>query len=85
MTETTVTKEALEQRITEALIEFGAEAELIRPEASWEELDVDSLDLVELAQIVEDEYGVELRESDMEQLQTVGDAVEMVSSRLPGA
>ena len=29
-------------------------------------MDVDSLDLVELAQIVEDEYGVQLKGEDME-------------------
>ncbi len=77
-----VSKEAVADRIAEALVEFGAEREAISPEATWEALDIDSLDLVELAQIVEDEYGVELREADMEQLETVGDAIEMVSSRL---
>ena len=66
MTEATVNREALEARITEALVEFGAERDDIDAEATWEQLDVDSLDLVELAQIVEDEYGVELREADME-------------------
>lgn len=82
MAETTVTREAIEARITEALVEFGAERELIEPAATWDALDVDSLDLVELAQIVEDDYGVELRESDMAELETVGDAVEMISGRL---
>jgi len=82
MTETIATREALEQRVTEALVEFGAERDEISPAATWSQLDVDSLDLVELAQIIEDEYGVELREADMEQMKTVGDAVEMVHARL---
>ena len=82
MTEATANREVLETRITEALVEFGADRDEINPEATWEQLDVDSLDLVELAQIVEDEYGVELREADMEQMKTVGDAVEMVHARL---
>ncbi len=82
MTEATATREALEQRVTEALVEFGAERDEIGPEATWDQLDVDSLDLVELAQIIEDEYGVELRETDMEQMKTVADAVEMVHARL---
>ena len=82
MTEATVSREALEARITDALVEFGAERAEIDADANWEQLDVDSLDLVELAQIVEDEYGVELREADMEQMKTVGDAVEMVHARL---
>ena len=36
-------------------------AESVTRDATFEELDVDSLDLVELAQIVEDEFGVELK------------------------
>lgn len=83
MAETTVTREAIEQRVTEALVEFGAEESAVSTAATWEELDIDSLDLVELAQIVEDEYEVELREADMEQMKTVGDAVEMIAARLP--
>ena len=55
---TTVTREELEQRVFSALEEFGAEAERIGPDSTFESLDVDSLDIVELAQIVEDEYGV---------------------------
>jgi len=82
MTDTTITREAIEERVFAALVEFGAEEDAIRPAATWEELDVDSLDLVELAQIIEDDYGVELRESDMEQLKTVDDAVAMVAGRL---
>lgn len=82
MTDTKTTPEAIEQRVADALVEFGAERELIEPEASWDDLDVDSLDLVELAQIVEDEYGVELREADMKKMKTVGDAVAMITQRL---
>lgn len=82
MPETKATREELEQRIADALVEFGAERDDIDASATWNQLDVDSLDLVELAQIMEDEYGVELREADMEQMKTVGDAVEMVHARL---
>ena len=53
----------------------------ITREATFEELDVDSLDLVELAQIVEDEYGVELKGDDVKDLKTVGDVIELVVAR----
>lgn len=82
MTQTLITREALERRINEALIEFGVEPGASRPDATWEEIDVDSLDLVELAQIIEVEYGVELRQADMAEMKTVGDAVDLVSARL---
>ena len=45
-----------------------------RASATFEELDIDSLDLVELAQVVEEEYGVVLKGEDMKDLKTVGDA-----------
>ena len=52
-----------------------------RADATFEELDIDSLDLVELAQIVEDEYGVVLKGEDMKELKTVGDAVDLITER----
>src|ERR671927_114762 len=55
---TTATREQIEARVFEALEGFGAEPGQISADAEFEALDIDSLDLVELAQIVEDEYGV---------------------------
>ncbi len=74
-------KEQIEKRMTDALESFGAEREQIKREATWEELDIDSLDLVELAQIVEEEYGVKMKEEDMKDLKTVGDSVDFVAER----
>jgi len=78
---TTVNKEQIEERVTQALEEFGADPDQISRDAEFEALDVDSLDLVELAQIVEDEYGVQLKGEDMEGLKTVGQAVDLVAER----
>ena len=80
---TTATRQEIEQRVQKALEEFGAEPDQINPDAEFEALDVDSLDLVELAQIVEDEYGVQLKGEDMEGVKTVGQAVDLVTSKLP--
>jgi acyl carrier protein len=77
----TATPEAVEARIVEALASFGPDADQVTREATFEELDIDSLDLVELAQIVEDEYGVELKGDDMKGLKTVGDAIDLVVAR----
>ena len=79
---TTVTKEQVEERITEALIEFGAEPDKINRDAEFEALEVDSLDLVELAQIAEDEWGVQIKGEDMEGIRTVGQAVDLVAERM---
>jgi acyl carrier protein len=79
-----VTSQQVEARVVEALASFGPEADEITRESTFEELDIDSLDLVELAQIVEDEYGVVLKGDDMKELQTVGDAVDLVLSKADG-
>ncbi len=76
------TKEQLEARVIDALVEFGEDREGLSGGSRFEDLDVDSLDLVELAQIVEDEYGIEVQDSDLEKVETVNDVVELVSQRL---
>jgi acyl carrier protein len=77
----TVTPDQVQARVVEAIASFGPDPEAITPEASFEELDIDSLDLVELAQIVEEEYGVELKSEDMRDMKTVGDAVDLIVAR----
>jgi len=77
----TVTPEAVETTVRDALAQFGPEPEEITPDATFEDLDVDSLDLAELSQIIEDEYGVQLKGDDVGKIKTVGDAVDMVVSR----
>ena len=77
----TVTNQQVEARVIEALASFGPDVSQITREATFEELDIDSLDLVELAQIVEDEYGVVLKGEDMKELKTVGDAIDLIASR----
>ena len=76
-----VTNEQVETRVVEALASFGPDADQISRASTFEELDIDSLDLVELAQIVEDEYGVVLTGDDMKELKTVGDAIDVIVSR----
>jgi acyl carrier protein len=78
---TTATAEQVEKTITEALPQFGVDESQISRDATFEELDVDSLDLAELSQIIEDEYGVQLKGEDVAKIKTVGDAVDLVVSR----
>ena len=77
----TITTEQVETRVVETLASFGPDESLITREATFEELDIDSLDLVELAQVVEDDYGVVLKGEDMKELKTVGDAIDLIVSR----
>jgi acyl carrier protein len=81
MTRTAFTRDAIEARINEALYEFGVDPGAANLNSTWEDIDVDSLDLAELAQIIEDEYGVELRHADMQAMKTVGHAVDLIAAR----
>jgi acyl carrier protein len=78
---TIATAEQVEQTIKDALPQFGVDESQITRDATFEELDVDSLDLAELSQIIEDEYGVQLKGEDVAKIKTVGDAVDLVVSR----
>ena len=77
----TVTRENVQKTVYEALPQFGVDESQISREASFEDLDVDSLDLAELSQIIEDEYGVTLKGDDVGKIKTVGDAIDLVVSR----
>ena len=78
---TTITPEAVERTVFDALPQFGVEESEITRDATFEQLDVDSLDLAELSQIVEDEYGVKIEGDDMPNIKTVGDAVDYIVAR----
>jgi acyl carrier protein len=79
---TTITEEQVENVVVESLETFGADPKLIAPQATFEALDVDSLDLAELAQIVHEQFGVELKGADVAEVKTVQDAIKLIASRL---
>jgi acyl carrier protein len=78
---TDVTTDNVEKVIFDGLVELGTERDQLSRDASLEDHDVDSLDLVELAQIVEDEFGVELRGDDVKDVKTVGEVIDLVVSK----
>jgi len=78
---TQVSPENVEKTIFDGLVELGTERDQLARDASLEDLDVDSLDLVELAQIVEDEYGVELKGDDVKDVKTVGEVIDLVVTK----
>ena len=71
----------IEKVITDSLISFGANAEDINRDAELAALDIDSLDLAELSQIIEEQFGVELTSADVAEITTVGDAIDLVAER----
>jgi acyl carrier protein len=78
---TATTPETVEKTDYDALPQFGDEESELTRDSTFEELDVDSLDLAELSQIIEDEHGVQLKGDDVAKIKTVGDAIDLVVSR----
>ena len=76
-------REEVFERVKEVLTEqLGVDENEINEEASFQEdLDADSLDLVELIMSLEEEFGTEISDEDAQKIQTVGQAVDYVASR----
>jgi acyl carrier protein len=84
MATTTTTPQDVEATVIANLVEFGADSDAVRREATLEEIDVDSLDLVELTQVVEETYDIDLEGADFKNIKTVGDVVDLVLARVQG-
>ena len=74
----------IELRMNTVLVtELGIDETKIDNDARFEEdLEVDSLGVVELLMALEDEFGVSIPDEEAENVDTVGQAVDMVIARL---
>jgi acyl carrier protein len=52
--------------------------ETAAPESTWGDLDVDSLDLVEVVKALEDRYEIQIADGRLKSIASVGDAVALV-------
>ena len=68
------------RRLKKIIVEqLGVDEEEVQPQASFvEDLNADSLDLVELIMSLEEEFGMEISDEDAEKIQKVQDAVDFI-------
>jgi acyl carrier protein len=79
-----MSREELFERVKEVIIEqLGVDPEKVIDEARFrEDLEADSLDLVELIMAFEDEFGGEISDDEAREIKTVGQAVKYLEGRL---
>lgn len=74
----------LYERIRVIIVEqLGVDEDKVTQDARFrEDLEADSLDLVELIMAMEDEFGGEISDEEAQQLKTVGQAVDYLQQRM---
>jgi acyl carrier protein len=74
------TVQEIEEVVYDGLEFLGVDRKDISPDMTLEALDVDSLDLLELGQMVKDRTGIKVEAEAFADVHTVGDAVRVIAS-----
>ena len=76
-------EKSIEQRIKDIIVEqLGVNPDQVTPEAKFiEDLGADSLDTVELVMALEEEFGSEIPDDEVEKLTSVGDVIRYIEEQ----
>jgi len=81
-----VTPDEIKDLLTTLLVEeFDIQPDLLTDSATLEELDLDSLDMVEIGQVIDQKYGVRIKASDGEGVTDFGGIIEMIHKKIETA
>ena len=78
--------ESIDERVKKIVVDLlGVDADRVVPAARFrEDLEADSLDLVELIMAFEEEFGGEITDEDAQKITTVGEAVSYIQTNMSG-
>ncbi|MGI5876053.1 MAG: acyl carrier protein [Dethiobacteria bacterium] len=62
--------------------QLDVDSKKITTETTFEDIDADSLDVVELVMALEEEFDLEIADEDVEQIKTVGDIVNYIEENI---
>jgi len=62
--------------------QLGVDADEVTLETTFEDLNADSLDVVELVMAIEEEFDIEIPDEDAEKIRSVGAAVEYIKGKI---
>jgi acyl carrier protein len=74
----------VQQQVTDIIVELlGVDPDKVTPTARFrEDLEADSLDLVEMIMAFEDKFGGEISDEKAQEIETVGDAVDYITNEM---
>ena len=74
-----MTRDEIFTKLTTILVDqFGVPADEVTEDATFESLGLDSLDLVEVTMVIDEEMGVRIPDERLADIQTAGDAADVI-------
>jgi acyl carrier protein len=77
--------ESVEQTVKDIIVGIvHCSPDDLKPDATWKDMEADSLDLVQVLVALEDKYGIEISDEDAEKFTNFGDMVKYIEERVAG-
>lgn len=71
------------EKVKSLIVEqLDVDKDKVSPDTTFEDIDADSLDVVELVMALEEEFDLEISDEEVEKIKTVGDIVNYIEERV---